>query len=550
MYRQVFGDENAETDELLYECYIAPPGAVVGKPILVGKWRAGKTGLILQRNKPLSDKIALTDGASDRSWYLDETGRHDQSLVRLNEHCQGDVHLLKRLLESVWRAEICRALVRTLILLQKTHDGLVGPHWQALSRFGTTRNVAEPLWKMIPLAAGVLLGEERSRPVKDLLRQVDEYGDEKTFAIVQKCIKDTEREGINVVVAIERIETPDFELESTPDLAQILVTCLLNVFIKDFQPSAKQRIAIQLSIPWHRYVRDEVGEPQKLFPFVGRFHWTKSSLREFINQRIEWEFRRVRRSFQRKGPVDAWSALFGEAVINRSCGNIREESFDYILRHSQYRPRDILRMAREIVEHEVASRTSSEDSKSNIAIDEVLLGRGGRKISEKNIRAAVRRTAHQTAVDRIIEAERRFPIVRELSECIRGMAIPFSAADLKRRIESHFGPRAERIDLSEAVEKLWHSGIIGVEITTHTPSAAQHISSVYSSGVRSPTSGGRTERFYLFEYNADRDITQIVRGFPEEGLNEQGDAEYALVLHPVMFEYLSARRVNEYVIGV
>ena len=118
-FRLTFGSENAAQDDLLEECYVAPPGVVMAKPILIGKWGAGKTGLLLHRNAQLSGLLRKKDKRRDRIWYLDETSVELQTLKHIEKICANDKHVTKRLLEDLWTSEIVRAAASVLFELHE-----------------------------------------------------------------------------------------------------------------------------------------------------------------------------------------------------------------------------------------------------------------------------------------------------------------------------------------------------------------------------------------------------------------------------------------------
>ena len=541
VYRQIFGSENAETDDLLYECYIPPPGVVTGKPILVGRWGTGKTGYILHNNKELENSLVNHAPESSRSWYLDETGIDRHALFQLDEHCGGNIHALKRILENIWDAEIMRSTIEVLCKLHTYYGSPTGTHWENIKKNNSIKNFRNTIWSLIPSAASVLVGEARASKLSELVDEVGLLSSKNIKADVYKCIDGIPNDKERPIVSIEPIETPNSDLENNTNLAQTLVTCLLNVFIREYQPSSSQNINVQLSIPWHRYVRDDVAQPQKLYPYIARFKWTRSALRNFINQRINYEFKRVRRGFAWKGSQDPWSALFGETIINRNCSNVVEETFDYFIRHSQYRVRDLIRLSREAVEFEAASK--------NIDVDKILLGTGGIRVTEKSIRASVRETSRRTAIDRIIEAERKFPIARDLSEAMRGLLVPFDLSEVKRRFDHHL---ASSIDINDAIDVLWSSGIIGIELTPNSDEAFNQLAGSFGSGCISKyrSTTPVMKRFYLFEHNTlDHRVSDIQSTYGVNGKGQHRDIQMKICLHPMMFEYLDARPTNEYPIG-
>jgi hypothetical protein len=533
----LFGDENARHDALLYDCYVEPPDAVSQAPILVGRWGTDKTGLLLYRNKDLSDALRAKGDDLEFAWYLDEARLDLYHVFNLSSYCDGNNSLLKRYLESVWRSEVIRVICLILNALYSEYGSPGGTHWDAVRRLSSAEKYKQPLWHMLSFFMGVTYGDKAHDPLHDLRDALIRFSDDLLYRQVQQCLQDIENHPAQPVVAFEPIETPFSVLENDANLAQILVTSLLNVFLRHFYPSARQRIQLQVSVPWHRYSKADMGLPQHLFGQTARIEWSKSPLREFINKRIEYELRRIRRQ-PSSGGTDAWQIIFGPQIYNERCGKT-EDSFAYFLRHSQYRPRDVLRLVRKAIEFQASA------NRMKGAEDVLLSG----EIDDRAIRAAIRKTCKDTAEERELEAKRRFPGFESMIRSMRGMHVPFDIRELKRRFERYNVDPSGKLDINEAVDKLWRGGIIGVELTAHSEGAARALRGAMGQAT-SPVYRERPnlpQRHYLFEHNTERKVGDFINEFANGGY--VSDVEFKIVLHPMMFEYLAARTPSEYPIG-
>lgn len=534
----LFGSENAETDDLLDDCFVSLVTNVSERPILTGRWGTGKTALILSSNLILSN--ALRDaGANDRIWYLDEKTLNREALLELKGRFS-DNRALRAALEDIWRAEILRIEAILLTSLHSKYSSPRGDHWDKVIKVGKQSSLTHPIWKQLGNVAKLVFGSENQRVegfqgVTDAVRAL--FNDT-LFHAIQQCLKDIEDDPIQPVVAIEPLETPTSAIEQEKGLAQLLITSLLNVFRDTFEPSSRQRVQLRISIPWHRFIKEELDFPQKLYQYVSSASWTAGKLRNFINRRIEWEFRRAGRHFTAKGSNDAWAVLFEEMIKNDHCtSGIREDSFKYILRHTHRRPRDLQRLVRETVEYHVRSGQTS--------LDEFLLGRSGAKVSEKSIREAVRRTCRGSAEDRITEGGRRFIGFRTIVEALRGLRTPFTTDDLKKRLENLAAKEKQEYPIRPTLDLLWRGGIVGVEITPLDADAAKHLEAAVGTRAlrRYVVDGKEIEKRFFFEYNWEGDPFELLeRATP-------GEIETALVLHPVTFEYLFPTLTRSYPIG-
>jgi len=99
---------------------------------------------------------------------------------------------------------------------------------------------------------------------------------------------------------------------------------------------------------------------------------------------------------------DYWSQLFGNVINNDSFEkSVDEDSFSYVLRHTHHRPRDLQRMARQIVENQAAYSGSTAD--------DVLYGRDGSRINQQIIKDSVKEVCDvKMRNEFFVEMERKY----------------------------------------------------------------------------------------------------------------------------------------------
>ena len=374
MERLIFGNDNAEIDDLLYQCKVSVDRAP--KPILTGRWGTGKTALLFLSHQPLAKALRELDQPDERPWYIEENKLEVRSLLSLRQRA-GDREVLVRSLEGIWHAEILRCICIMLSRLWVAYGSPTGSHWKTIEKIAQRGALSRSFWQRIPEIIGLLTGDAtRVEAGLELQNSCGALFDGKAHTSVQRCLSDIKGHALFPSVAIEPIETPTSPVEEHAGLAQPLIVALLNLFQSSFQPSDSQLIRVSMSIPWHRCGEGDVNMPQKLVQYMQPVKWSRDRLREFINRRIEWEFRRVGRSI---GRDDAWSCLFEPRVHNDYCSPpVSEDSFDYVLRHTHHRARDLQQIARRAVDSSAESR--------HIPVDEVLFGKGGARISGTTIR--------------------------------------------------------------------------------------------------------------------------------------------------------------------
>lgn len=532
----VFGNENAENDELLATCYVEPPSAITGRPVLTGRWGTGKTAILIHKALEL-ERVMRGARKNPRSVWLLNESTLDLAELRGLQRLAGSTRELERALEHVWKAEIVRAACIQLADLWKHYGSPRNPHWEHVARLSTSPGVLEPLWKnAAKLAALVLRSDDDAGVLSEIQENYRRLSLSHTSEQMQLCLEDCKAWQPQPVVAIEPIDSPTSDLETEPGLARTLIDALLNLFQAQFQPSSSQLLNVRLSIPWHRYDVDALVSPQKVTQYLGHVTWNATQLREFINRRIEWEFRRVQRGTTPKGGQDAWRLLFGSNVKNLVCASRpREDSFGYVLRHTHHRARDLQKVARMAVE--------ADAIRANTTVDDVLRrgGQGGR-VSEHAIREAVRKFCAEYFPIRETEAMRRFPQLRAIVHKLDSLQVPFTHAEFERRLRDLPEPPA-----SDALDQLWDAGLVGLEITPQDENDIQVFKDLLGDDCYRTYQLSHehvVHKWFRFEYNSHESLMGLVRRL--EGL---GKASPAFVLHPLTFETLTPRTTKEYPLG-
>jgi len=531
MYRPIFGNDNAENDALLYDCEIERKSPEYLRPILTGRWGSGKTAILLLQNQELTRWLERTNKDSKLIWYLHEGTLDINALMGLSSTLNHEERLIRRQLESLWTAEILRVYCQMLSLLVKNFRNTSGDHWKLVISTSKTGGIFKAVWKQIPQAVSIWKGNtDIGKAATTIQNSMGNLFRDELFQAVRNCLVDIENQNLNLTVAIEPIETPTSDLEDNPSLAQILIASLLNAYRGKFEPSIENPFNLRITIPWHRFTTSALDFPQKLLQYKGSVEWGRDELRAFINRRIDWEFRRVGRKYSHKGGNDAWSELFPKTIRNGIC-RVEEDSFDYFLRHTHHRARDLQRLAREVVEAQARA--------FRVQVDDVILGKTtkDKRLVPEIVKDAFRFQGPQLTDLLIVEAERRYPEIRIIVDQMYGMTIPFNESDLKKRLQS------TSVDLNRAMECLWDSGILGVSLVPETTKASKKIANIFPhQGVRkyhTDNNGSKYERWSWYEYNWNGNAVEIL-----DKLRRIEQAEPGLVIHPITFEYLAPKYID------
>jgi hypothetical protein len=536
--RQIFGDENARLDTYLYRCSVPLPSRVENKPVLSGRWGVGKTAAFLLRHHELARALRAVDKEYEYIWYLDEGGLDSDTLFSLDQHYAGNLSIFKRTLERLWNTEILRVYARMLNILHEYYGSPSGKHWNTIRSRDYTDRYARPVWSVISDVVGATgdIGKAVSRAMGGISHI---FSDQFEVAI-QRCLADISEYPVKPAIVIEPVETPISPLEQRDaSLSQAILVSLLDLFIKKFSYSPKRRqfIRVEISVPWHRSVNDNLREPQKLSQYMGQMSWDRPLLREFMVRRIENEFGLVKRQMKQRTDTDAWNVLFADSVRNTwtSCD---EDSFSYMLRHTHHRTRDLMRLARNAIYSQV---DISREQYPNITAEHILSGSSVSEVSPTAIRLGVEETLKSSSEDRITEAKRRFSNLSEMIDLLRGIESPFSLKMLAARSASQ-----SSFTTTNMIETLWESGIIGFEIVPKSDDARQIIERNAPKSINEYRNkyGAKFRRYFLFEYNCELSVSQIDR------IYETDMSERHIVVHPAFSENFGVRGTREYPIGV
>ncbi|MEE9338672.1 MAG: hypothetical protein V3U87_11385 [Methylococcaceae bacterium] len=518
--RFIFGNENGEIDPLLQECYInrAPKNI----SIIVGRWGTGKTAYLLADNNHLTKTLREVDEKICRDWYLSESSLNTDQLI--DAFYALDERKYDRYLKELWKAEIVRRTALVLSYLHHTYDETVSPSWEYIKDFSSVPDANKTVWKQIPVFMRMFknIDDGQVAAAHDAKASLDSLVSDRLFDHVNNCLVEIQNNKNYPIIAIEPIETPLSAIEKEGSIAQKVVSALVNTFQNDFQLSEKQHIKVKISIPWHRFSSLTLNLPQKIRQYKHTMTWDESKLREFISRRITWEFNRVKRQHSVKAGTDAWATLFSPTVHNAYCQpRVNEDSFKYILRHTHYRPREVQRIARYAV-----SVCADRIGKSE---DYVLRGVGGVRVDGAHIRDAVSRYCREATEDLIEEGRRRFPNLQDIVDNIKGLGVPFSEDDLEQRLIPGIG-------LSEALETLWESGILGAEIAckkNYEIEPFKHLLPDENYCYHRNADNKELHRWYFFEYNWEGDLTEILNRY---GKNDK--LMISLIVHSRTFENL------------
>lgn len=519
-----FGDDNAEDDVLLIPCAVDKKNPEELKPILLGRWGVGKTGTLLLQNNTQNEKLKKIDKRLDRVWYINEHGLDLVSLLKLKSRSSATQEFVKGV-EKIWKIEITRIYALILYHLRKDFgiDEKQG-HWKAIGKVAiANRGALKTVWRNAAKIIDIFTSNDDGKSLESLSEDIRLIINEGLYENVKRCLEDISNRELIPMIVVEPIETPTSELESEEGLAHYLIQALLNCWHAYFKPN-KGKFRVKISIPWHRDITDDLDFPQKVYQHKCFVEWNKGQLKRFIEKRINYEFKRINKFGSKPDErKDLWYQLFEDKIINGYC-MLEEDTIDYFLRHTHYRPRDFLRLVRQCV-LEFAKEKS-------LSIDQALKY----KIPNHTVKTALRKTNRKVIEQLIIEGDRRYAGLKLICSNLRGLPLPFSINDLKKRVKE-----VSDISFAKASRYLWESGIIGVVAIPNSKQCSLKMEVHFDPKARKevvlPESANITQHIWTwFEYNYEGDVLELM-----DRLETNDCSDNKLVLHPKSFETFMPR---------
>ena len=213
-----------------------------------------------------------------------------------------------------------------------------------------------------------------------------------------------------------------------------------------------------------------IRDLDKIDQYMESIHWDSDNLGAFIKRRLEEHLKTKGRPFE-----DVWREFFPERVRN-DIHNSEEDSYQYLLRHTLFRPRQLLKHVQNILDE-----WDSRFSRAPFRVDPTFIPK------------VVAETNYKIAEYVVNELFLDFPRLAEFLKSFRGLPSVNQWAEVASRIERYLDVKPEQV--GEVFSDLYNYGIFGI---SQSPPAAD--------GKRSPMQfafGFMTRRV---EYNVASNI--------------------------------------------
>jgi energy-coupling factor transporter ATP-binding protein EcfA2 len=209
--------------------------------------------------------------------------------------------------------------------------------------------------------------------------------------------------------------------------------CVTNPLLKDAL-SLKILLPKELAHGARRHLRDLDKEEQ----FVESIHWGTKNLGEFLKRRLEEHVRLKNRPFD-----EVWREYFPERIRNDS-HNVDEDTFEYVLRHTLYRPRQLLLHVQWLL-----NKWDARDPNAPFRVDPTFvpktIGEGNIKLTEYVVN----------------ELRLDFPNLETFLRSFRGVVCVLPWPEVQDRMERFLCLSGAALD--EGFTDLYNYGVFGVK---------------------------------------------------------------------------------------
>ena len=144
-----------------------------------------------------------------------------------------------------------------------------------------------------------------------------------------------ESENDRIVLVLDGFDRLKNDGTRREEIGLIFASLVDAIQVINCDPYLPGTFEIKAFIPHDRYVALPLRDSDKVDTMHVAIRWTRPSLQEFLKKRIELTPKLQQGNFQL-----LWRQVMPEKILN-SHYRIEEDSFDYIVRHTMYRPRQM-----------------------------------------------------------------------------------------------------------------------------------------------------------------------------------------------------------------
>ncbi|MCL2722110.1 MAG: hypothetical protein FWD47_12345 [Treponema sp.] len=353
-------------------------------------------------------------------------------------------------------------------------------------------NDSETLMERIIEAARTLLDNSVSRShcetTKHPLPNNNFISVEKKFQDYLKYLKK------KIIITFDKFDTLETSVSSAQENLQLVFDALITAVYKiTISEIYRDYIRIYCFIPHDRFVSNGLKDADKIAGVQVGIIWKRESIADILNKRI---FSSIEKNFD-----ETWNNLF-PAMIKNERYNIQENSLDYILRHTLYRPRQVLAI---LVELEKEARTKELND------------------------ATFRKIVHDKTMDNvdffIKEYAINYPYLDDFLKRFRNVQNKISYQDFRSHITKIFNDLSRVVvvtSIEDWLDQLYNIGFWGILYPLDDDAAVEAEQKYIVSNSR---------------YNRKRYICKFYYHFPSKSITKSIHDDEEIVIHPMFYDY-------------
>lgn len=264
-------------------------------------------------------------------------------------------------------------------------------------------------------------------------------------------------------------------------------------------------VFLKILVPHDRFVELELRDLDKVRDFHWPIRWNPETIQEFLVVRAKLHPGVKGRNFH-----SIWPELLPQKIKNEIY-NVSESTYDYILRHTMYRPRHIQRQL---------------DGLKRVAMV--------RELTEVGIRQSVREVCKELASDYAIEYQIDHPNLKGFLNKLKGTKNVMQFNEFTEIVSAALKEYKVEIEVLEKINQLFEIGFFGVirYVTDHSeidPSMSISYSPIKHNSKR-----------YYFNYYYIEPVDNISSSIATDAL---------IAIHPIFFDFCDQQAHKEVLVA-
>lgn len=296
----------------------------------------------------------------------------------------------------------------------------------------------------------------------------------------------------SVIVTMDDFDEIKAKSSSDRERIQSIFDSLISAIYKiSINNDLRRCFRIYCFIPHDRFIAADLRDFDKIDFKHDAIVWDINGLKSLVD-------RRIRFSCNEKGYDDLWDDLFPSHIQNE-CYDVRENSFEFLVRHTQYRPRQLLRTL------EALESAARADDFNQEKFREIV-----HRFAKKNVNAFIK----EYAIDH--------PNLKGFFHRFKNFTNVCEYSEFRQRVDKIIGDLGSYVNLNEKIDQLYNIGFFGTlkSLQKHEVKETSELSYMPPS-----THKGQKYICKFYYHHPDECISNALQG---------GDI---VVIHPMFYDF-------------